>query len=51
MEESLHSENKKPSIDSYDELDQASQEVLKICEAAFKLATQEVNKLKALVNE
>ncbi|TWP78925.1 hypothetical protein FQ916_27050, partial [Escherichia coli] len=51
MEESLHTENNKPTIDSYNELDQGSQEVLKICEAAFKLATQEVNRLAAIVKE
>lgn len=51
MEESLHTENNKPTIDSYNELDQGSQEVLKICEAAFKLVTQEVNRLAAIVKE
>ncbi|KHT15827.1 hypothetical protein [Pectobacterium brasiliense] len=51
MQESLHSENNNPTIDSYNELDQASQEVLKICEADFKLATQEVNRLVAIVKE
>ncbi|WHP29836.1 hypothetical protein QMG90_13610 [Trabulsiella odontotermitis] len=51
MQESLHSENHTPTIDSYNDLDEASQEVLKICEAAFKLATQEVNRLLAIVKE
>ncbi|MDD9340666.1 MAG: hypothetical protein PV362_13650 [Providencia heimbachae] len=49
MEESLHSEDNRPTIDSYNEIDQASQEVLKVCEAAFELATQEVKRLVTLV--